>query len=190
MKVPSVCCLIASGFEEIEALAPVDILRRAGSTVTLATIENKLKVKGRNGIEVVADAFLSEVPSLSKEGKPQFDMLIIPGGPGISRLREDGRAKQLAAVYVREGAWVAAICSGPIVLSDAGLLEHCQFTAHFSVAKELPHTLSAKEPVVVDNRIITSRGAGTAIDFGLTLVLLLMGVQKKEEISHCIMGTK
>lgn len=189
MKIPSVFCLLASGFEEIEALAPVDILRRAGSEVIFATIEKKLEVKGRNGIVVVADTFLSELSSLSKEGKPQFDMLIIPGGPGVSRLREDGRARQLAVVYEKAGAWVAAICSGPIILSDAALLEHHRFTAHFSVSKELPpHTIDTKERVVVDGHIVTSQGAGTAIDFGLTLVRLLMGTKKMEAISYSIMA--
>jgi 4-methyl-5(b-hydroxyethyl)-thiazole monophosphate biosynthesis len=190
MKVPSVCCLLASGFEEIEALVPVDVLRRAGGTVVLATVEKKIEIRGCNGILVTVDTLLSEAaPALSKGGKPQFDVLMIPGGrEGVSRLREDGRAQQLAAAYEKNGAWVAAICAGPIVLSDAGLLEHRRFTAHFSLSRELPHAFVTTERVVVDKRIVTSRGAGTALDFGLTLVSLLMGTQKMEEISHSIMA--
>jgi 4-methyl-5(b-hydroxyethyl)-thiazole monophosphate biosynthesis len=190
MKVPSVFCLLASGFEEIETLVPVDLLRRAGSVVVLATVEKKLEVRGCNGILVVADTLLSETaPALSREGKPQFDILMIPGGrEGVARLREDGRAQQLAAAYEKKGAWVAAICAGPMILSDAGLLEHRRFTAHFSLSGELPYTFVTAERVVVDKRIVTSRGAGTALDFGLTLVGLLMGPQRAEEISHSIMA--
>ncbi|ALJ56705.1 Chaperone protein YajL [Candidatus Xiphinematobacter sp. Idaho Grape] len=191
MKVPSVCCLLASGFEEIEALVPVDVLRRAGGTVVLATVEKKLEIRGCNGILVTVDTLLSETaaPALSRGGKPQFDVLMIPGGrEGVSRLREDGRAQQLAAAYEKDGAWVAAICAGPIVLSDAGLLEYRRFTAHSSLSRELPYAFVTTERVVVDRRIVTSRGAGTALDFGLTLVGLLMGTQKMEEISHSIMA--
>ena len=189
MKTPSVFCLLASGFEEIEALVPVDVLRRAGSTVVLATVEKELEIRGCNGISVVVDTLLSETaPALSKEGKPQFDVLMIPGGrEGVSRLREDGRAQQLAATYEKEGSWVAAICAGPVILSDAGLLAHRRFTAHFSLSGELPYSF-ATERVVVDERIVTSQGAGTALDFGLTLVRLLMGHQRMEEISHSIMA--
>ncbi|QQY10119.1 MAG: DJ-1/PfpI family protein [Candidatus Xiphinematobacter sp.] len=188
---PSVFCLLASGFEEIEALVPVDLLRRAGSKVVLATVERKLEVRGCNGILVVADTLLSETaPALSVEGRPQFDILMIPGGRrGIVRLREDGRARQLAAAYEKGGAWVAAICAGPMILSDAGLLEHRRFTAHFSLSGELPYTFVTAERVVIDKRIVTSRGAGTALDFGLTLVSLLMGPKKAEEISYSIMAS-
>jgi protein deglycase len=190
MKTPSILCLLASGFEEIEALVPVDVLRRAGGMVMLATVEKELVIRGCNGISVVVDTILSETsPALSGEGRPQFDALIIPGGrKGVSRLQEDGRARRLAAIYEKAGSWVAAICAGPIILSDAGLLAHRQFTAHFSLSGKLPHAFITTERVVVDGRIVTSRGAGTALDFGLALVRLLMGHRKMEEISHSIMA--
>lgn len=185
MKTPTVLCLLADGFEEIEALAPIDLLRRANCEVVLASISEYQKVKGRNGITVIADALLSDTRSLDAEGKPIFDALLIPGGPGVNELRKDGRAARLAAAYHKAGAWIAAICAAPTVLLDAGLLVERKFTAHFSVRNELPQALD--ERVVIDCNMITSRGAGTALDFGLALVEALTSTQKKAEVSASIM---
>ncbi len=186
MKAPRILCLLAEGFEEIEVLTPVDLLRRATCEVILAAIAKNQEVTGRNGIAVKTDVLLSQISALNGDEKPDFDMLLIPGGPGVSRLRQDGRAAQLAAAYAKAGAWVAAICAGPTVLLDAGLLKGRRFTAHFSVKDELPEALGT-EHVVIDENIITSRGAGTALEFGLALVQALMGTQKREEIAAAIM---
>jgi len=186
MKTPRVLCLLAEGFEEIEALVPVDLLRRANCEVVLAAIAENREVMGRNGIVIKADALLSQISSLNERRQPEFDALLVPGGPGVSRLRKDGQATQLAAAYAQAKAWVAAICAGPTVLLDAGLLKGRRFTAHFSVQEELPDAMGA-ERVVIDENIITSRGAGTALEFGLALVQALMGAQKREEIAQSIM---
>ncbi|PWU10904.1 MAG: DJ-1 family protein [Verrucomicrobia bacterium] len=187
MKTLSVLCLLAEGFEEIEALTPVDLLRRAECEVVLAAISENHEVRGKHGIVVKADDTLSQISALHADGKTDFDMLLIPGGPAVSQLRRDGRAAQLAAAYAKAGVWVAAICAGPTVLLDAGLLKGRRFTAHFSVKEELPETLGG-ERVVVDGNLITSRGPGTALDFGLALVQALMGPQKREEIAASIMA--
>lgn len=180
---PTALCLLVHGFEEIETLAPVDLLRRAGVEVTLASLDNGpdgLWVTGRCGIVVRANRRLSEVID-----GPQ-DLLLIPGGPGVKELRADGRAARLARRFVEAGRQVGAICAAPTVLSDAGLLNGRRFTAHFSVHGELPAALGS-ERVVEDGPLVTSRGAGTALDFGLTLVRRLCGETKAAEIAAAIM---
>lgn len=177
---PSVLCLLAPGFEEIETIAPVDLLRRAGADLVVASITTDRLLTGRCGIAVQADALLSEL------GDRAFDLLLLPGGPGVKALRADGRAAHLARTYAAAGKPVAAICAAPTVLADAGLLAGRRFTAHASTHAELPGALAA-EPVVEDGALITSRGAGTAIEFGLVLVRRLFGAARAEEIATAIM---
>lgn len=176
-----VLCLLVDGFEEVEALTPVDLLRRAGAEVVLASVTGALVVTGRAEVAVQVDAKLVDAEN------DFFDLLLIPGGPGVSTLRADGSAAQLAAAYVKEGKPVAAICAAPTVLADAGLLTGKRFTAHFSVYDELPAAL-AGERVVEDGLLITSRGAGTALDFGFALVRRLFGEAKAKEVAESIMA--
>jgi 4-methyl-5(b-hydroxyethyl)-thiazole monophosphate biosynthesis len=175
-----VLCLVTDGVEELELVAPVDVLRRAGADVVLAAVGGGLKVTGRNGIILQADRILGGRPA------EDFDLLVIPGGAAVAKLRADGRPAALARSFVQAGKPVAAICAGPLVLEDAGLLEGKRFTAHFSAANELPGAL-AGERVVEDGLIITARGAGTALEFGLALVDRLFGEAKEEEIARAIM---
>lgn len=174
-----VLCLLVDGFEEIEMVAPVDILRRAGVEVTIAGM-NAITATGRCGIRVLADALLSEIDALS------FDLLFIPGGPGVNQLRDDGRAAKLAAHYAAANHPVAAICAAPLVLMDAGLLTHKRFTAYHSVRAELGGGLDDR--VVVDGNLITSRGAGTAIDFALAMVSHLCGDLAATTVAQEIMA--
>lgn len=176
-----VLCLLAPGFEEIEALTPVDLLRRAGAEVILASLHGQSWVPGRSEIAIRADAFLANVAD------EHFDLLLIPGGPAVKALRADGRAARLARALLRAGGSVGAICAAPMVLADAELLEGKRFTAHFSVYDELPGAL-AQERVVEEGGLITSRGAGTALDFGLALVRRLFGEEKAEEVARSVMA--
>ena len=176
-----VLCLVADGVEELELIAPVDVLRRAGAEVVMAAIGEGIHLTGRNGIVLHADALLSGLDPST------FDLLLIPGGAAVAKLRADGRAAELAAAFVSANKPVAAICAGPLVLEDAGLLEGKCFTAHFSAANELPGAQSG-ERVLEDGLIITSRGAGTALEFGLALVDRLFGEAKEEEIGRAIMA--
>lgn len=181
MPNPRVLCLLIAGFEEIETLAPVDLLRRAGAEVVMASVQGERLVTGRCQIIVQADASLADVATAD------FDLLLIPGGPGVKALRADGRAAALATAYARANRPVAAICAAPTVLADAGLLAGKRFTAHTSVHAELPGVL-ADERVVEDGLLITSRGAGTALDFGLALVRRLFGEAKATEIARSILA--
>lgn len=175
-----VLCLLISGFEEIEAVTPIDLLRRAGAEVVIASLTGEKLVAGRCYMLLEAEAPLEEVVDES------FDLLLIPGGPGVRALREDGRPAQLARKFAAAGKLIGAICAAPTLLEDAGLLADKRYTAHFSVNEELPLAL-AGEKVVEDGNIITSRGAGTAVEFGLALVRQLCGDAKAKEVSDAIM---
>lgn len=176
---PTVLTLLAEGFEEIETVTPVDLLRRAGATVTLAALADGIHVTGRSGITVHADTTLAMVES------KEFDCVFLPGGPGVKNLRADPRVNPIVTRHYAAGKWIAAICAAPTVLLDAGLLENRRYTAHFSVANELPQAL-ANERVVVDGRLITSRGAGTALDFGLQLVTRLFSAELARETGRSV----
>ncbi|HEX3729240.1 MAG TPA: DJ-1 family glyoxalase III [Opitutaceae bacterium] len=175
---PTVLVLLAEGFEEVEALAPVDLLRRAGAEVTTAALAEGIHVTGRSGITLHADAPLSAVSG-------PFDCLVLPGGAGTKGLRADPRVAERVRRQQAEGGWIAAICAAPTVLQDAGLLAGRRYTAHFSVANELPAIL-ADERVVADGRLLTSRGAGTALDFGFLLIEKLFSPEKAGEIRRSI----
>jgi len=176
---PTVLVLLADGFEEIETFTPVDLLRRAGVEVTIASLSPQRHVTGRSGITMHADAALSEI------GGRLFDLLFLPGGPGVKNLRADPRVDSVVRNHAAAGKWLAAICAAPTVLNAAGLLEGRRYTAHFSAAGELPDIL-ADQRVVVDGNILTSRGAGTALDFGLLLVGKLVSQDKAGDIARSI----
>jgi protein deglycase len=176
-----VLCLLGTGFEEIETIAPIDLLRRAGVEVVVASVSGERLVTGRSNVAIQADEPLANVESQA------FDLLLIPGGPGVKGLRADGRAARLARTYADAGKPVAAICAAPTILADAGLLAGRRFTAHFSVHGELPGVL-ADERVVEDGLLVTSRGAGTAVEFGLALVERLCGVAATDQVRTAIMS--
>jgi 4-methyl-5(b-hydroxyethyl)-thiazole monophosphate biosynthesis len=176
---PTALVLLADEFEEIEAFAPVDLLRRAKVAVTTASLNENRHATGRSGITAHADLAVSAI-------KDQlFDLLFLPGGAGVKYLRADARVLEIVKRHHAADRWIAAICAAPTVLNDAGLLTGKRYTAHFSVANELPHIIET-EKIVTDCKITTSRGAGTAVDFGLHLVSLVTSSQQSQEISKAI----
>lgn len=176
---PTVLAILAEGFEEIEAITPIDLLRRAGAEVTIAALGDGIHVTGRSGITAHADTMLNSVAD------KLFDCVFLPGGPGVKHLRADARVRSIVQRHAAADKWLAAICAAPTVLHDAGLLAGRRYTAHFSVATELTAIL-ADQRVVEDGRLITSRGAGTALDFGLRVVEKLFSAQKADEISRSV----
>jgi protein deglycase len=176
---PSVLAILVNGFEEIEAIAPVDLLRRAGVRVVLASLGAELSVTGRCGIAVQAETTLAAAASQT------FDLVFLPGGPGVKHLRADPRVAALVKAQVAAGRPVAAICAAPLVLHDAGLLAGRRYTAFPSTADELPHILHG-ERVVEDGLVITSRGAGTALDLGYAMIARLLSPSKAAEIRQSI----
>ena len=176
---PTAIVLFADGFEELEAIAPIDLLRRAGVEVTTASLPDNRHVTGRSNLTLHTDTTLTAI------GGQLFDLLFLPGGAGVKLLRADPRVRECVLAHHAAGRWLAAICAAPTLLNDCCLLTGKRYTAHFSVAAELPAIL-ASEKVVTDGKITTSRGAGTAVEFGLHLVALLVSADKAKEISKAI----
>ncbi len=172
-----VLCLLFDGVEELELVAPVDLLRRAGLHVTLASLSTPTVI-GRSGIAIAADALIDALDIST------FDVLLIPGGPGIAAVRAEGRAASFAAEFAEHGKWIAAICAAPLVLHDAKLLEGKNFCAHGSAHELLSYSNS--QAVVIDGRMVTSMGAGTAIEFGLALIEQLLDQDAAAEVAQAI----
>ncbi|HLS27121.1 MAG TPA: DJ-1 family glyoxalase III [Opitutales bacterium] len=171
--------ILAEGFEEIEAIAVIDILRRAGVNCTIAAQHDGKFVTGKTGIQVVADELFHALRDKS------FDLLVLPGGPGSRHLRKDTSVLEMIRKQVGEGRLTAAICAATTVLYDAGILEGREYTGHFSVKAELPQIID-NQKVVWDGNVATSQGAGTALEFALSLVERLYDAKKAEKISKAI----
>lgn len=164
----TVCVPLAPGFEEIEAVTVIDVLRRAGVTVVVAGIAPG-PITGSHGITVTPDTTLDRVDAET------LDMIALPGGmPGTLKLRESAALRDLLAGLSARGRYTAAICAAPMVLAATGLLEGKRATSHPSVRDQLVVASYLEEPVVEDGTVVTSRGAGTAMAFALRLVGLLV----------------
>ena len=170
---------LAPGFEEIEAITVIDILRRAGVTVTVAGTQPGPIIASRQ-TKHIPDCTLDEVRA------EDFEMLVLPGGlPGTTHLRQDPRIRQIIHTLLARHCFVAAICAAPTVLADAGVLTGRVATSHPSVRNELTGKVSqlSDERVVVDGLIITSQSAGTAMEFAFKLVELLCGPAIAAEVN-------
>ncbi|MCU0842270.1 MAG: DJ-1/PfpI family protein [Thiobacillaceae bacterium] len=179
---PSVLVPLAPGFEDLEAVTIVDILRRAGVEVVTAGLQPGL-VQGSRGMRVQPDATLDEAR------RRDFDMIALPGGlPGSEHLKNDPRVQALLREMAGAGKYTAAICAAPMALAEAGLLDGRRATSYPGVVDRmaLPGTTYLADPVVVDGRVITSRGPGTALDFALALAELLTGRAKREEVEAAL----
>ena len=162
---------LAEGFEEIEAVTVVDLLRRANVEVRTAALAGR-SVTGSHGITLEADLELGEVRA------GDYDMIVLPGGmPGADHLKKDARIGGLLREFASMGRYTAAICAAPGVLAHAGLLEGREATSFpgFLDDDSAPGIRLSDAPVVIDGKVVTSRGPGTAIDFALALVALLEG---------------
>ncbi|NQJ71686.1 DJ-1/PfpI family protein [Streptococcus suis] len=163
-----VAVMLANGFEEIEALAPVDIFRRADFQCDMIGLTS-IRVEGSHAIKVEAD-------SLFDGDLSQYDLIVLPGGmPGSLNLRDDDRLIAELQKAVTNGKRVAAICAAPIVLDRAGLLAGRRYTCFPGKEADIASGSHVENNVVVDGPIITSRGAGTSLEFAYKLVDLLGG---------------
>ena len=177
-----VLVILAPGFEEVEALTPVDFLRRAGAdVVTAGTVDGV--IVGRNDIKVLADQSLNNLVD------NDFDMVILPGGAvGTENLKNDGRVKEIVERHFRKGRIVAAICAAPTVLSLCGITEGKRITSHPSVKAELRHEIYSEESVVEDGNLVTSRAPGTAMEFSFKLIERLYSSKKAAEIKASVLA--
>jgi 4-methyl-5(b-hydroxyethyl)-thiazole monophosphate biosynthesis len=156
--------ILPDGFEEIEAVAAIDILRRGGVKVNLAALDFKL-VDGGHDIMIKADSLIDTLPDY------EFNMLILPGGgKGVENMLESEAVTTLIKRFDAEGKWIAAICAAPKVLEHAGILKGKKITCYPGIRNEIKTAHHIDADVVVDHNIITSRGPATAIAFGLKLL--------------------
>lgn len=170
---------LAEGFETIEALSVVDVFRRAGAHVDLAAIGDSLLVTSSHNIQVMSDRLLVDCID------ENYDLIVLPGGiPGAENLKNSSVLAELLKKQNDENKLYGAICASPaVVLEHHGLLKGKSATCHPLFVDQLSLQDKAGEKVVVDKNCITSRGAGTSIDFGLDLVGILMGEEKKKEVA-------
>ena len=175
----------ADGFEEIEGLTVVDLMRRAGAQVQMVSISDGLAVKGSHGIEIKADTFFEDVDF------GQADLLVLPGGmPGTLHLGEHQGLTKLLTETAAQGKRVAAICAAPSVLGGLGLLKGKRAVCYPGFEDKLTGAQVGTEEVVTDGHITTSRGLGTAIAFALELVTLLKGNEEAERLARSVVYTK
>jgi 4-methyl-5(b-hydroxyethyl)-thiazole monophosphate biosynthesis len=169
---------LANGFEETEAIATMDVLRRGGLDVTSVSISGTNEVTGAHNLTVVADKLFTEVDF--SEGK----MLVLPGGmPGASNLNAHTGLKTLLKQYAAEGKTLAAICAAPLVLGGLDLLQGKRATAYPGFENTLRGATFVEHAVVKDGNIITGRGPGFALNFGLAIVEELQGKDKAGEVA-------
>jgi len=168
--------LLTNGFEELEFVAPYDILHRGGVKVQTASISDKKEVVGSHNITVVADMLLSQIED--------FDLLVLPGGPGTDNLLKSDSVKKLLIKSYEACKQIAAICAAPKVLANAGIIRNCEATSFPATRPEVEPFCKRylDVPVVVSGNIITSRGAGTAAEFGFSLLSLLAGLNVADEV--------
>ncbi|MBI4952065.1 MAG: DJ-1/PfpI family protein [Myxococcales bacterium] len=176
-----VCVLLAPGFEEIEAITIVDVLRRADVEVEVLGVEAR-RVVGAHAIAVEADARL-----VDRAGEA-WDMVVLPGGmPGSKHLRDSAAVQALLRAQHARGGRLAAICAAPIALSAAGVLAGRRATSYPAFAAELACASYETAPVVVDGPIVTSRGPATALAFALRLVTELAGAETARSLSQAML---
>jgi len=170
---------LAEGFEEIEAVATIDILRRGDLDVTTVSITGKNAVNGAHNISVVADQLFEEANFESGQ------MLVLPGGmPGAKNLNEHEGLKSLIKQYVSENKKIAAICAAPLVFGGLNLLQGKKATAYPGFEDTLLGASYVNDKVVQDSNIITGKGPGLTFDFGLAIVAELQGQAKADEVAR------
>lgn len=173
---------LADGFEEIEGLMVVDLLRRAQIDLTTVSIMGKTCVTGRSDISVLADCLFEDVASF-EDGA----MLVLPGGmPGTTYLEEYQPLQELIRAYNKEGKRLAAICAAPTVYGKMGLLEGKKATCYPGMEDLLLGAEVSYDPVVTDGNYTTSRGLGTALPFALELISLLSGAETAEKVAKSV----
>jgi 4-methyl-5(b-hydroxyethyl)-thiazole monophosphate biosynthesis len=169
---------VADGTEDIEAVCIIDTLRRAGYEVTVASVEDRLQVTCSRKTSIVADAHIDDCAGR------EYELIACPGGmPGALHLRDSKPLTRLLKNQAKQGKLYAAICAAPVVvLQHHGLLDGKKATCFPEFAPELINPEYVDSRVVIDGNCITSRGAGTAIEFALAIISVMSGERKAVEI--------
>lgn len=176
-----VYCFLADGFEEVEAIAPVDMLRRAGIEVKTVGVTGDI-ISSSHNIRVVPDIALADVVLDEK-----LEAVILPGGlPGATNLEESAEVHKAIDFACENGKYICAICAAPQILGHKGLLEGKEAIAYPGFEAGLKGAKISDEYVVLDGNIITAKGAGVATEFGLKIVSVLAGEDTAEKIGKAI----
>ena len=172
---------LAEGFEEIEAVTMIDVLRRAEIKVVVAALAGNV-VMGAHGIAIQADRLLDDID------EDEFAAIVLPGGmPGSRHLREHDGLLQILRQMNEKKKWIGAICAAPTVIKAAGIIEGRQMTSYPAYENDLEEAVYCQDSVVVDENLVTSRGPGTALIFSLQMVSLLAGEEKAAELTKAML---
>jgi 4-methyl-5(b-hydroxyethyl)-thiazole monophosphate biosynthesis len=174
---------IADGTEELEAVCIIDVLRRAGASVTVASVGD-MHITASRGVKLVADKRIVDCVN------DTYDLIVLPGGiPGAEHLRDSNELEMLLRQQQEQGRWYGAICASPaVVLQHHQLLGQRRATCYPSYIEKLENADTTESRVVVDEKCITSRGPGTALEFSLKLVELLYGEEKSKEVAEAMVA--
>ena len=168
----------AEGFEEIEAITPVDVLRRAGINVTTVSVTGKYEVEGSHQIKIVTDTLIEDIRN------EQADMLILPGGmPGALNLNSNETLKEMLRKQSDSGKHVGAICAAPLVLGEMGLLENKTATCYPGFEDRLKGAEVTTNPVETAGNIVTGKGVGAAMKFALEIVAQLTDEETADDLA-------
>jgi 4-methyl-5(b-hydroxyethyl)-thiazole monophosphate biosynthesis len=177
---PHAVVVFADGFEEIEAVTVVDLLRRAGVRVTILGLDG-IEVRGAHDVWVRADLMFGDF-------RESYDAVVLPGGgPGTARLAASKPLLELVRSANEQGKLCAAICAAPTVLAKAGILNNKKAACYPGCEDKMAVAVTVEDAVAVDGNIITSRSAGTAIPFALELISALMDEKTEESVREAIL---
>ncbi len=175
---------LADGFEEIEAVSIIDVLRRGGIEVITASLGQNLSIKGAHGVVMMAEV---EITAVATEA---LDMVVLPGGwDGTLALRDDANVQRMLKEMDKKGKFIGAICAAPLALQSAGVLKH-NYTCYPTIEQQIREDgFHESKMVVEDGNVLTSRGPATAICFGLEIVKKLCGEEKYLEVKSALLAT-
>lgn len=168
------CMILGQGFEEVEALAPLDLLRRANVEVDTYGVDGEW-ISGRTRVPMKADKIFHEANDIDVSA---YDGILLPGGPGVDALVDNAGLIQVIQAFHAQGKLIFAICAAPRLLDRAGLLQGRRYTCFPAARSAIQSGEHCEDSVVVDGKIITSRGMGTAIDAGLKLVEVIVSSEE------------
>ena len=177
----SICIFLSEVFEEMEAMFPLDILRRGGMDVKLVSVTGEKAVRSSHGVTIMADALFEDV------SEEDVEMIVLPGGlPGATNLDAHAGLDKLILSFANAGKPLAAICAAPMVYGKRGLLKGKKATCYPGFEDSLLGASYTSQGVITDGNITTSRGLGYALDLGLELIRLLQGPQQAERIREAV----
>ena len=176
-----IACLLADGFEDIEAVGTTAILRRSGMLVDFISVLNQAVQTGSFGTKVMTEKMIKDV------NVDDYDALFIPGGRQASYLRSDSAVLSLVKAFHQHDKWLFAICAGPTVLGVLGLLDGIEYTSFPTTEEFMPKGIKLAKPAVWSKKIITGAGAGAVTEFALKIIEAIQGIEKASQIQERIL---